>query len=381
MSGLQRLLNLPKMLTRSSFFLLGPRATGKTFLIHQQLPRAPVYDLLDSDVFSRLARRPRLLGEEVSNADRLVVIDEIQKLPALLDEVHRLIESRKIRFLLTGSSARKLRRGGVNLLAGRAWEANLFPLTSPEIPDFDLMRYLNRGGIPRIYLSDEYRDELKSYVNLYLREEILAEALTRRIDVFARFLDVMALGNGEELNFQGLASDAGVPVRTLQNYVQVLQDTLIGFQVPAFRATKKRKAITRSRFFFFDVGVVNHLSHRGAIQAKSELFGKCFEHFLFLELRAYLSYRRLDLPLSYWRSTSGFEVDCLIGSEWALEFKSTNSVTERHLRGLMALREEGLVKRYAVVSTDPVRRRLAGLTVYPWREFLDDLWSDKLLHR
>lgn len=383
----RRVLQLPELVKKKSFFLFGPRGTGKTSLVNSQFggachPKsfaAPrIYDLLDADVFARLARRPKLLGEELSHS-KFIVIDEIQKLPSLLDEVHRLIESKQIKFLLTGSSARKLKRGGANLLGGRAWEASLFPLTSNEITDFDLVRYLNHGGVPRIYLSEDPVEELKSYTNLYLREEIAAESLVRKIDQFARFLDVMALQNGEELHYQGLASDSGVPVRTLQSYVQMLEDTLVGFQVPAFQATRKRKAISRSKFYFFDIGVVNCLARRGEIQPKSELFGKAFEHFLFMEIRAYLSYRRRADSLQYWRSGAGFEVDCVIGNRLALEFKSAEMVTERHLRGLKALREEGLIRDFAVVSSDPVRRKLEGVTIYPWQEFLAELWADQVV--
>lgn len=374
----RRALSLPGLLKSSNHFLFGPRSTGKSYLVRQQLPEARIYDLLDSDTYSRLARRPRSLGEELSPSDRLVVIDEIQKLPNLLDEVHRLIETRATRFLLTGSSARKLRRGGANLLGGRARQALLHPLCFPEIPDFDLLSYLNRGGIPRILPRTDYQEELRGYASLYLREEIAAEALVRRIGPFARFLDVMALQNGEELNYEGLASDCGVPARTLQNYVQLLEDTLIGFPVHSFQATRKRKAIARSKFFLFDVGVANIMAQRGEIRPRSELFGKCFEHFLFLELRAYLSYRRLPFALQYWRSVTGFEVDCVVGDRLALEFKSADAVSDRHLRGLKALREEGLIKDYAVVSMDPVPRRVDGIAIYPWREFLGSLWGGRL---
>lgn len=374
-----RVLSLPALLKGGSHFLFGPRSTGKTFLIRRQLPKAKVYDLLDSDVFSRLARRPKTLGEELAEHEGLVVLDEIQKLPALLDEVHRLMESRGLRFLLTGSSARKLRRGGVNLLGGRARETHLFPLCSREIPDFDLTAYLNRGGIPRIHAGPDFREELQSYAGLYLSQEIIAEALTRKVEHFARFLDVAALQCGEELNYEGIAGDCGVPARTVRNYVAILEDTLVGFEVPAFRATRRRKAISRSKFFFFDIGVVNALARRGEIRPRSELFGKCFEHFLFLELRAYLGYRRKRLPLQYWRSTSGFEVDCVLGDRLAIEFKSSDEVSERHLRGLKALREEGKVKDYAVVSLVPEPRRVNGIQVFPWKRFLDALWSDELI--
>lgn len=377
----KRVLSLPSLMGAANHFLFGPRSTGKTYLIRKQLSDVKVYDLLDSDVFSRLARRPKLLGEELSKNDKIIVIDEIQKLPILLDEVHRLIETKGTRFLLTGSSARKLRRGGSNLLGGRARQAHLYPLCFPEIPRFDLTTYLNRGGIPRILPLEDYEAELRGYADLYLREEITAEALVRNISQFARFLDVMALQNGEELNYEGIASDCGVPARTLQNYVQILEETLIGFPVHSFRATKKRKAITRSKFFLFDVGVANVMALRGEIKPHSELFGKCFEHFMFLELRAYLGYRRRPQTLQYWRSTTGFEVDCVVGDRLAIEFKSSDMVSERHLRGLKALREEGLVRDFAVVSLDPQRRIVDGITIYPWQEFLTTLWADKIFPR
>lgn len=381
MDGLPRRLELGALLAKKSFFLFGPRGTGKTHLIRSTLmqeQRVHIYDLLDGHTFRRLARRSELIAEEARPGE-LVVIDEVQKLPSILDEVHRLIESRKQRFLLTGSSARKLRRGGVNLLAGRAWTASLFPLVSAEIPDFDLLRYLNRGGLPFAYLSDDPDEALSSYVDTYLREEIRAEALTRRVDHFARFLDAMALTNGEELAYESLASDTGINAKTIRNYVEILKDTLLGFELEAFRATTTRKAIARSRFFLFDVGVTNSLCQRSEIRERSELFGKAFEHFIILELRAYLSYVRSRAPLCYWRSLSQFEVDCIVGRDLALDIKSTDLVSERDLRGLRALRDEGLIRRYAVVSRDPHRRKVDGIEIWPWREFLATLWRGRLV--
>jgi len=375
-----RRLDLAGLLRKKSVFLLGPRSTGKSTLIGQQLPEARTYDLLDADVFNRLLREPRLLAEE-NERNVIIAIDVIQTLPQLLDEVHRLIERDKRRFVLTGSSARKLKRGASNLLAGRAWETRLFPLTFGELPRFDLTRYLNRGGLPQVYDSDDFAEELKSYSNLYLREEIQAEGLTRNLPAFARFLDAIALSNGEELSYQGLASDCGLPASTVVNYVQILDDTLLGFSVASFKRTKKRKAITRGKHFLFDVGVTNTLCRRGVIQPKSELFGKAFEHFIVLEARAYLSYARRDDELAYWRSTSQFEVDLIIGDRLAIEIKSTDLVGDRHLRGLRALKEEkGLIRDFAVVSLDKHARRTEdGIHIWPWSEFLQRLWSGDLL--
>jgi predicted AAA+ superfamily ATPase len=283
---------------------------------------ARVYDLLDARVYNRLLRQPSLLEEEhAASPSSFIVIDEVQKLPSLLDEVHRLIEKRRFRFLLTGSSARKLRHGGA---------------------------------------------------------EPSRRALTRRVDNFARFLDVIALNNGQELRYEALSSDSGVNAKTIRNYVEIIEDTLLGFALPAFRQTRTRKAVAHAKFYLFDLGVVNALCHRGPIAAKSELFGRAFEHFVVLELRAYLSYARSDLSLSYWRSTSHFEVDCIVGGALAIEIKSTDFVTARDLRGLKALREEGLIPRSLVVSHDPQKRVVDGIELWPWQAFLTALWNQQL---
>lgn len=373
-----RKLDLSALLAKRSHFLFGPRATGKSTLIEQSLPSAKVYDLLDSDTFQRLLRAPGLIAEE-TDAKTLVVIDEIQKLPSLLNEVHRLIAKRKQTFLMTGSSARKLKRGAANLLAGRAFQAELFPLTSSEIPDFDLLTYLNTTGLPEFYGDDLAREFLDAYVGTYLREEIQAESLVRNLPGFSRFLEVVTMTNGEEINYASISSDIGVSARTLENYFSILDDTLIGFAVPSFKATTKRKAITRSKYYMFDVGVVNALTNRGAIALKSELFGRAFEHFIALELRAWLSYHRIREPLQYWRSTSKFEVDFIVGDRLALEVKGTDLVSAKHLKGLRALKEEGLIKHYAAVSLDPEPRMTDdGIHIWPWRVFLERLWANQL---
>lgn len=373
-----RLLDLEQLLKAKTFFLFGPRSTGKSTLIADTLPEAKVYDLLDDEVFQRLLRSPKIIEEELGAKNGIIVIDEIQKLPKLLDEVQRLLKKYpQLKFLLTGSSARKIKRGSANLLGGRAWEAQMHPLVTAEIPHFDLLRYLNVGGIPHIYLSINPKEELKSYANLYLREEIIAEALVRNLEHFTRFLDILALVNGEELHFQGIANDSGVQVKTVRNYVEILEDTLLGFQVPAFKATKKRKAISRSKFYFFDLGVLNRLAKRSEIIDGNEVFGKAFEHFIARELKSYLSYRRLDDELCYWRSTSNLEVDFVIGKNLALEVKASTQVGEGHLKGLLALQEEKLIKRFIVVSRDPTPRKISGIEIIPWQTFLKMLWDDE----
>lgn len=380
MEIISRSLDLAKLLKLKSFFLFGPRATGKTTLIHHQLPSVRVYDLLDARVFSRLLKNPNLLEEENLEQTGPIVIDEVQKLPQLLDEVQRLIARHQWTFLLTGSSARKLKRGAANLLAGRAWVANLFPLTHHEIKGFDLVTYLNRGGLPQVYFSQNHSEELKSYLSLYLKEEIQAESLTRNLPAFSNFVDAIGLSNGEEINLESFASDCGVSAGTVKNYIQILEDTLVGFSLPGFTKTKKRKAISRFKHYLFDVGVVNTLCNRSEIKPKSELFGKAFEQFILQELRAYLSYTRLSFPLSYWRSKSQFEVDAVVGDRVALEIKATSQVDDKHLKGLRALKEEGLIKQYAIVSLDgEFRTTCDGIRVYPWELFLRQLWSNKII--
>jgi uncharacterized protein len=377
-----RTLQLAELLKKKSFFLFGPRSTGKSTLIRHQLPEATVFDLLDNETYRDLLRRPRLLEERGLSKEVPIVIDEIQKLPLLLDEVHRLIEKHSVYFLLTGSSARKLRQRGSNLLAGRAWTASLFPLTSFEIPEFDLITYLNRGGLPQVITSDYPDEELRSYVGTYLREEIQAEALTRNIQAFTEFLDLIALSNGQEINYESLANDCGVSPGTIKNYIELLEDTLIGFRLPAYTKTKKRKAISRGKHYLFDIGVTNVLCQRGEIRAQSELFGATFEHFIVVEIRAYLSYRRFNIPVYYWRSTSKFEVDLIIGSSYALEIKSTSLVNDKHLRGLRAFAEEKLGHQLAVVSLDNHERKTEdGIWILPYQRFLELLWSDQLLSR
>jgi len=380
MTTFKRFLDLRKSLAKNSFFLFGPRGTGKSYWIKKTLGDIPLFDLLDSDVYDRLMRRPRQLSEEIAAGEKSVVIDEIQKIPRLLDEVHRLIEERGIRFLLTGSSARKLRRGGANMLGGRAWEAPFYPLTSAEIPDFDLLRYVNRGGLPKVYLSQSPEEDLKAYTRLYIHEDVQAEALTRNIENFVRFLDVLALSNGAEINYQNLANDAGVPPRTIENYISILKDTHMGFELSPFLRTKTRKAITRSKFYFFDIGVVNDVTKRTPISAGNPAFGDAFEHLIVMETRAYLGLTGKDMPLHFWRTKNGFEVDLLVGSELAVEIKATKHVHPKHLKGLMALKEEGLVKDYVVVSFDPVTRDMGpGIKALFWQDFLKMLWKGLLV--
>lgn len=370
-----RALDLAGLARRKSLFLFGPRQTGKTALARNALPGAKIYDLLDADVFLTLSRRPAQLGEELGADDRLVVLDEIQKLPVLLDEVHRLIEQRQTRFVLTGSSARKLRRGGVNLLGGRAPSRTLHPFIHRELRDrFVLTKALDRGLIPSIYFSDRPREDLRAYVGTYLKEEIAAEALTRNVPAFSRFLEVAALSHGTMLNFAAVASDAQVPVSTVREYFHILEDTLLARPVPAWTRTRTRKAIGTAKHYFFDVGVVRHLQHRSGLSRRSPEFGEAFESYIFHELGTYIDYTE-PVPLAYWRSTSNFEVDFVLADKTAIEVKAKEPVGERDLRGLRALKEEALLKHYVVVALEQRPRTVDGIRILPWQAFLGALWE------
>ena len=384
---INRIIDLPSLLEKKSFFLFGPRAVGKSYAIRQQLKdRAFLIDLLNSDYYLRLSQNPGLLVSMIESAMmsggtdgkkiEFIVIDEVQKIPALLDEVHRLIEERQWKFLLTGSSARKLKRNNANLLAGRAREARMFPLVSAEITKFDLDKYLQYGGLPSVYLSDEPEEDLQAYVQTYLREEIQAEAAVRNLPAFSRFLEASALTSGTLLNFTQISSDTGIPVSTVREYYFILEDTFIGFMVEPFRKTKTRKAISTAKFYYFDLGVAHYLAKIHSLPKPSELYGTAFEHFIGLELRAYLNYRRkLTLELCFWQEKNGKEVDFIVGDELAIEVKATERVNEKHLSGLRYLMEEKVTKRHLLVSHDPIALNLNGIETLHWKDFLQKLWA------
>ncbi len=366
--------DLPALLEKRSYFLLGPRQTGKTALVQKTLPKARVYDLLDSSVYLALSQQPGRLVQELMPEDRLVVIDEIQRLPILLNEVHRLIETRGTRFLLTGSSARKLRRGGINLLGGRARIQYLHPLTSNELGDrFDVARAVARGLLPSIYFSDDPQADLQAYAGLYLQQEVVAEGATRNIPAFSRFLKVAAHCNGTIVNFTNVASDAQVARTTIYEYFEILKDTLVLQELPAWRKSLKRKPLASSKFYLFDVGVVACLQGRPFRPGAPE-FGEAFETLLMHELTSYRDYLSGE-PLSFWRSTSGFEVDFILGDHTAIEVKAKETVAAQDLKSLHALAEEQRLKRYLCVSLEPRMRRVGDVTILPCHTFLENLWS------
>ncbi len=380
----QRQLAFPKS-PEQSYFLWGPRQTGKTSLLRATYPDAIWIDLLKTDEFARYAQRPALLREELlaQPGRSLVVIDEVQKVPALLDEAHWLIENRGARFVLCGSSARKVRRGVANLLGGRALRHELFGLVSAEIgAEFDVVRMLNHGYLPRHYVGSAPESMLRAYVDDYLKEEVAAEGLVRNLPTFSGFLQAAVLSDAELVNLASIARDCGASAPTVKEYFQILVDTLLGRWLPAYRRRPKRRVIRSPKFYFADVGVVNLLARRGRLEPGSELFGKAFENWVCHELTAYRSYRGAFEDLAYWRLASGIEVDFVIdAAEVAVEAKASANVHRDHLVGLRELaREHPRVKRRVVVCLEPRPRRTQdGIDILPARVFAERLWANAII--
>ena len=378
MTDIPRFLDLRDTLQVRSCFLFGPRQTGKTTLIRQNFSEHKVYNLLDQSLFVRLSRNPALIRQELESTDQIVVIDEIQKMPVLLNEVQLMIEEQGIRFLMTGSSARSLLKKGTNLLGGRARSRNLHPLIRRELADqFDLQRALQFGLLPSIFFSESPIEDLEAYTGAYLTEEIAAEAIVRNLSAFSRFLQVAALCHGQMLNFSQVANDAQVAVTTVREYFQILKDTLLAHELPAFNETRKRKAISTSKYYLFDIGVARSLQGRRDLPKKTAEYGEAFETYIFQELKAFADYHQIT-NLHYWRSKSQFEVDFILDLRVAIEVKAKANINAKDLRGLKALREEGLFDRYVVVTMEDRARRVDDIELLPWADFLDRLWNRDL---
>lgn len=373
---------------REVFFLWGPRQTGKTTLLRESYPNCRWLDLLKSDEYVHYSTHPERLRQEIEadgpNPNGQIVIDEVQRIPDLLNEVHWLIENYRLKFALCGSSARKVRRGGANLLGGRAFRYVLHGLTAGELGgEFDLDRMLNHGYLPRTYESDEPERVLDSYIADYLQEEIAAEGLVRNLPVFANFLDAAALSDGDGVNFTNIASDCGVSANTVKGYFGILEDTLLGTWLPAYRQRSKRRTVRSPKFYFADVGVVNRLARRGAVIAGSEQYGKAFENWVYHELAAYLSYHEVNAKLTYWRLASGIEVDFLLDDlTLAIEAKSSSNITTQHLKGLRSIAVEYPEIGRRVVVCRERRPRLTddGILILPAERFVERLWNGELIH-
>jgi predicted AAA+ superfamily ATPase len=377
----QRQIDLNALLKKKSLFLFGARSTGKSFWIRKTLDSKTMsIDLLNSDLYMRLTESPSLLGKMIlAENKKQIVIDEIQRIPELLNEIHKLIEEKGLRFLMTGSSARKLKRTHANMLGGRATMAHFFPLSFSEIPKFNLQKYLTYGGLPRVYSSKDPLNELDSYLSTYIEQEIKIEANIRNLPPFHRFLKTAALCNAELLNYANISNDTGVPASTVKEYYSVLEDSLIGYLLEPWTESKKRKAIQTSKFYFFDPGVCHYIAGINSLDRNSDLWGKSFEHFILMELKAYISYRQKRHKIFFWRSVNKQEVDFIVGDKIAIEVKSTKKVSSKHFAGLSALHEEGKIEKFFLISDDPINRREEDfINVIHWEDFLKRLWSNKL---
>ena len=380
---LDRILKI-KDAEEESVFLFGARQTGKTTLLLKLFPNNKFYDLLETDTYERLRRNPSLLRQELATTQSgdIVIIDEIQLIPELLNEVHWLITRQYIHFILSGSSARKLKRRGVNTLGGRAVRNVLYPLVSAEVDNFDVVKAANSGMLPTHYLSTSDRQlekRMQAYISVYLKEEIAAEALVRKLASFNRFMEVAALTDGEIVNYNNIAQDCGIDAKTVKEYFAILEETLIGYMIPAFSRVVKRRLNQAPKFYYFDVSIPNYLLHRRNMQPGSDDFGHAFEHLIIQEIIAYLGYHDYENVLSYWHTHTGYEVDAVLGdANVAIEIKSCQEVQSRHLRGLKAFGEEHPNARLIIVSLDFAPRTLNNIEVMPATHFLQELWNHKI---
>lgn len=387
MKHIRRILDI-KLPQRQSAFLWGARQTGKTTYLKERFPKSLFFDFLKTDLFFRLTKNPSLLREWLLGKDERmlkepIILDEVQKIPQVLDEVHWLIENKNLRFILCGSSPRKLKRGQANLLGGRAWRYEMFPLVSGEIGDLDLLRILNHGLIPTHYLQNdkECRKSLKSYVEDYLREEIFAEGLSRNVPAFSRFFDAFGYSHGELTNYTNISRECGIDAKTVKEYYQILLDTLVAVRIEPFKKRQSRQVITKtSKYYMFDVGVAGYLTKRYISELRGAEFGKAFEHFILMEIVAYRSYSGKDFIINFWRTKSGLEVDFVLGAgEIALEIKGSSFIDKKDIRGLLAFQEEYSSKRNIVVCNEREKRLHHRIEILPYKIFLDELWLGKIL--
>ncbi len=385
MKYIERKLNI-SLPNRQSAFLWGPRKTGKSTYLKKIFPQSLIYDFLKTDLALEFTKRPSLLREQILAKDEAVlmhpiILDEVQKVPEIMDEVHWLIENKGLSFVLCGSSARKLKRGKANLLGGRAWRYEMFPLVSAELEEVDLLRALNHGMIPDHYFRDNSIRSLRGYVQDYLKEEVFNEGLTRKIPAFARFFDAVGYSHGEMTNFSNIARDCGVDAKTIKEYYQILVDTLLGQMVEPFKKRQSRQVIEKTpKFYLFDVGVAGAITKRQISETRGELFGRAFEHFIFMEFTAHSSYSELNYEVNYWRTKSRLEVDFILGGgEVAIEVKGQSRVNSRALRPLSAFIKEHAPKKALVVCNEREERVVGKIRILPWQRFLEKLWGDRII--
>lgn len=377
-------INLPP---GQSAFLWGARKTGKTTYLKNTFPNSLRFDFLKTDTFLEYLKSPSLLRERILAKDgsllnQPIILDEVQKVPHILDEVHWLIENRELSFILCGSSARKLKRGHANLLGGRAWRYQMAPLTFAETGECNLLRILNQGMIPSHYQANEAncRKSLKAYISDYLIEEVFQEGLTRNIQAFSRFFDTLGHCQGELINYANIARDCGVDAKTVREYFYILEDTLVGSMLYPYTKRKSREIITQMpKFYLFDVGVGGYLSRRMVLDEKGEQFGRAFEQFIHMELQAYNHYAEKDMDIRYWRTKAGQEVDFVLGGQVCIEVKGTDMVKPSDLRGIAAFKEECRPSMSIVVCNEKEPRLCGDIRIVPWRLFLEELWNGDIV--
>ena len=379
-------LNLPN---KQSAFLWGARKTGKSTYLKQNFVDSVYYDFLKSDEYIRYSKEPYKFRDEIlalSDEEKSspIIVDEVQKITAILDEVHWLIENANVSFILCGSSARKLKNSGVNLLGGRAWKYHFFPLVYAEITDFSLQKILNHGAIPSHYNSSNIKKSLKSYVEDYLIQEIQAEGLVRNLSAFARFLDIMPFTNGEMISYSNIARDCAVNAKTVKEYFNILSDTLLGYFIYPYSKRVKRDIITsQPKFYLFDVGLATYLSKNYFESLEGQEAGMALENYILQEITAYNSIKELDYEINYWRTKSGLEVDFLINEKIAIEVKISKNLHNSELKGIKAISEELDIEKSFVVCLEPKKRLIQhnkkDIIIMHVEKFLSDLWSGKIM--
>jgi len=372
-----RIIKAPK---NKSFFLFGPRGTGKTTWLKRNFPKAVYLDLLEAELFNDLLANPQRLENFIpNNFNDWVILDEVQRVPALLNEVHRLIEKRKLKFILTGSSARKLKKRNVNLLAGRALTYHLYPLTSLELKaDFFLEHALQYGSLPATFSEGDKKRYLESYVATYLREEVQQEGLTRNLAAFSRFLEAASFSQGQVLNMSEIARECACHRKVVENYFSILQDMMIGDYLPIFSKKAKRRLILHPKFYFFDAGVYRTLRPTGPLDMPSEIEGVALETFVYQEIKALNDYLGLGYSLFYWRTAGQFEVDFVLYGQKgiiAIEVKRTKKPSAKHLKGLkMFLQDYPKAKAYFVYLGERTMSD-GGVEILPIKEFLQKFYQ------
>ena len=386
MEYIRRALKIEDLLEESSLFLFGPRMTGKTSYIENELQKKAILSItfLDGDTLDAFRRNPVLLRSMLNGkTEGFVIIDEVQLFPPVLLDIQHIITHSDMQFLLTGSSARKLKKSGSNLLGGRAGIVSMHPLVWKEIKDRnpDLDSIFATGMLPKVFLARSYQTQLRNYVRGYLDKEIAPEGERRDLGVFSNFLMFAASENTELMNFSNVSRDIGMSADTIKEWYQILVDTFIGYYLRPYRKGSKRTPVNTSKFYFFDVGVARVAARMPVPSETMTEYGKMFENYIFMELKAYIDYNMTDDELYFWRTREGYEVNFVIENKVAIEVKTARNITNKELKGLRAFMDENAVKDYIIVCRELFERTTEdGIKIVPWKIFLDKLWNNEIIN-